>query len=44
MALRGGRAPALLAAVLAMLVLASGCKKQEAVRTDADFYRRSRSS
>jgi parallel beta-helix repeat protein len=40
MALHGGRSPALLAAAVATLVLATGCKKQEAVRANADFYKK----
>jgi len=38
--LHGGPSPSLLAAAVAMLVLAAGCKKEEAVRADVGFYKK----
>jgi parallel beta-helix repeat protein len=38
--LRGSRSPSLLAVAVATLALAAGCKKEEAVRADADFYKK----
>jgi parallel beta-helix repeat protein len=37
---RGGRSASLLATALAAAVLITGCKKEEPVRTDTDFYKK----
>ncbi|HYI03060.1 hypothetical protein, partial [Hyalangium sp.] len=37
---RGGRSTSLLATALAAAVLVTGCKKEEPIRADTDFYKK----